>query len=302
MGATPLPFKTTMEFAYGKPRELVPGVSRIVANNPGPFTFKGTNTYLVGRQSLAVIDPGPEDAIHRDAILAAAAGRPITHIVLTHTHFDHYEGLPALQNATGAKTAGFGAERRSQGIGRSKKGETGDVSFRPDIVLRDGDRLAGDGWALEALFTPGHAPDHLSFALVGSKVLFSGDHVMSWNTSVVAPPEGNMSDYMTSLEKLLARDDEVYLPGHGGQLGSPERLVRAFLVHRRMREQTILEAIRAGRSGIAEITDAVYRGLDSRLVDAARASVLAHVERLVALRQVRSEGPASDPRLEACDV
>lgn len=299
MGATPLPFKTTMEFAYGEPRELVPGVSRIVANNPGPFTFKGTNTYLVGRESLAVIDPGPGDEAHRDAILAAAHGRPITHIVLTHTHFDHYEGLPALQKATGAKTAGYGAERRSQGMRRAGKGETGDVSFRPDVVLRDGDELEGEGWALEAVFTPGHAPDHLSFALAGTKVLFSGDHVMSWNTSVVAPPEGNMGHYMNSLEKLLARDDEIYLPGHGGQLGSPEKLVRAFLVHRRMREQAIMEAIRAGRTSIADITDAVYRGLDSRLVDAARASVLAHVERLVALGQVRSEGPASDPRLRA---
>ena len=299
MGATPLPFKTTMEFAYGEPRELVPGVSRIVANNPGPFTFKGTNTYLVGRKSLAVIDPGPGDAAHLMAIIAAAGGRPITHIVLTHTHFDHYEGLPELQKATGAKTAGYGAERRSQGMRRHGKGEVGDVSFRPDIVLRDGDRLDGDDWGLTAVFTPGHAPDHLSFALAGSKVLFSGDHVMSWNTSVVAPPEGNMNDYMASLEKLLGRDDEVYLPGHGGQLGSPERLVRAFLVHRRMREQSILEAIRDGKADIAGITDAVYRGLDSRLVDAARASVLAHVERLVALGLVRSEGPASDPRLSA---
>lgn len=297
MGATPLPFKTTMEFAYGEPRELVEGVSRVVANNPGPFTFKGTNTYLVGTRSLAVIDPGPGDEAHRQAILKAAGGRPITHILLTHTHFDHYEGLPALQKATGAKTAGFGAERRSLGMRRSKNAEIGDTSFRPEIELRDGDRLEGDGWTFEAVYTPGHAPDHLAFALGGTKVLFSGDHVMSWNTSVVAPPEGNMSDYIASLEKLLARDDELYLPGHGGQLSSPERLVRAFLVHRRMREQSILEAIRAGKSDIAQITDAVYRGLDSRLVGAAQASVRAHVERLVGLGQVRSEGPESAPRL-----
>ncbi|KAB2849962.1 MAG: MBL fold metallo-hydrolase [Hyphomicrobiaceae bacterium] len=288
-----------MEFAYAEPRELLPGVSRIVANNPGPFTFKGTNTYIIGRESLAVIDPGPDDAAHRQAILAAAAGRPITHIILTHTHFDHYEGLPELQKATGARTAGYGAERRSQGMRRHKKAETGDVSFRPDVVLRDGDRLESEEWALEAVFTPGHAPDHLCFALAGTRALFSGDHVMSWNTSVVAPPEGNMSDYMASLEKLLLRDDGILLPGHGGQLGSPEKLVRAFLVHRRMREQAVMQAIRQGMASIPDITDAVYRGLDSRLVDAARASVLAHVERLVALGQVRSEGPASDPRLQA---
>jgi len=292
-------FRTTMNFAYGVPRELAPGVVRIVANNPGPFTFKGTNTYLIGDKDLALIDPGPEDQVHLAAILAAIGGRKLSHIVITHTHRDHTDGLPALLAATGAKTAGFGRSARE---GATKQispsgSEFVDQDFNPDVLLADGSRLTGDGWSLTALHTPGHAPDHLCLALDGTKVLFSGDHVMGWNTSVIAPPEGSMSDYMAALERLGQRDDELYLPGHGGQVTAPQRLVKAFLLHRRMREQAILECIRSGTNTVRAIVPAIYRDLNPKLVNAASLSVLAHVEHLIARGLVGCEGPPSADRV-----
>lgn len=296
-------FKTTMNFRYGEPMELLAGVRRIVANNPGPFTFKGTNTYLIGDDELALIDPGPEDAAHRAAILAAAGGRPIRQILLTHTHHDHLDGLAALQQATGARTCGYGksgaASERSL---RPSGAEVSNVDFRPDVVLRDGDRVEGPWGALEALFTPGHAPDHLCFALAGTGVLFSGDHVMGWNTSVVAPPEGSMAAYMASLDKLRDRADRdrVFLPGHGGRIEEPARMVRAFIVHRTWREQAILEAIRDGNDTITRIVGVVYRGLDARLLRAASLSVLAHVEHLAGRGLVTCVPPLSlESRLSA---
>ena len=292
--AESIPFKTTMEFTYGEPKELVAGVSRIVANNPSPFTFKGTNTYLVGTgASLAVIDPGPEDAAHLQAILAAAGKRRITHIVVTHTHRDHVDGLPSLKDATGAVTVGFGRTARERGARRTSPSGTEfvDNDFRPDIALADGDTIADDSWALTALHTPGHAPDHHCYALAGTSVLFSGDHVMSWNTSVVAPPEGNMGDYMRSLEKLIGRTDDLYLPGHGGQLTSPVRVAKAFAVHRRAREQSILECIRSGARDASEIVPRIYPELDSKLVNAATLSVLAHIEHLKERGLVTYAGP-----------
>jgi len=292
------PFKTTMNFAYGEPRELAAGVVRIVANNPSPFTFKGTNTYLVGSGSLALIDPGPDDSNHLASILAAAGGRPITHIVITHTHRDHTAGMPALQARITARTAGFGrrAARRGSKLTSPSGSEFVDQDFIPDIPLLDGQRLVGEGWALTALHTPGHAPDHLCFALEGTRLLFTGDHVMGWNTSVVAPPEGNMRAYIASLELLMGRDDGTYLPGHGGQIEEPQRMVRAYLLHRRLREQAILDCIRSGNDTVRGIVPVIYRGLDPRLVNAASLSVLAHVEHLIERGLVTCGSPLSFDR------
>jgi glyoxylase-like metal-dependent hydrolase (beta-lactamase superfamily II) len=294
--AEALPFKTTMQFAYGEPRELAPGVVRIVANNPSPFTFKGTNTYLVGTGGdVALIDPGPDDPVHLDAILKTIGKRRLTHILITHTHRDHTDGLPALLAATGAKTVGFGYHAQNRGTKRTSPSgsEFVDRDFVPDIPLADGQTFEGDGWAFDALHTPGHAPDHLCFALAGTGTLFSGDHVMGWNTSVVAPPEGKMGDYIRSLEKLIGRDDRVYFPGHGGQFEDPQRLVKAYLLHRRMRENAILECIRGGNATVRGIVPVIYRGLDAKLVNAASLSVLAHVEHLIERGLVRSETPLS---------
>ncbi len=278
-----LTFKTTMDFSYGVASKMGPGVARIVAENPGPFTFKGTNTYLVGTKSLAVIDPGPDDEKHCQAILAAAEARPITHILITHTHRDHVDGLKRLQAATGAKSCGNRRSDASRGsIASSPSGrDFVDLDFAPDIDMGDGDRVEGEDFTLTALHTPGHAPDHLCFALEESGMVFSGDHLMAWNTSVIAPPEGRMSDYMASLEKLMAREDRVLLPGHGGRIEEPARTAKAYLIHRRWREQAVLDAVRAGHETIRKIVPVVYRGIDARLVMAAALSVQAHVEHLI---------------------
>lgn len=288
-------FNRSMDFSYGVPTEVAPGVRRIVANNPGPYTFKGTNTYLVGTDELAVIDPGPELEAHRQAILAAAGRAPITHILLTHTHLDHCEGLAALKTATGAETSGFGgvqiglSDERARAVRRSFV----DAGFTPDRRLGGGDTVSGKGWKLTALHTPGHAPDHLCFALDRDGILFSGDHVMGWNTSVVAPPEGNMADYMATLDRLLARADSLYLSGHGEVIPEPRRVVKAYIVHRKMREQAILDCVRDGKGTIASIVRQVYRGIDDSLSDAAGLSVLAHLEHLIERGLVSCEGSPS---------
>ncbi|HWB44234.1 MAG TPA: MBL fold metallo-hydrolase [Hyphomicrobiaceae bacterium] len=299
MAEEPLPFRKTITFAYGEPRELAPGVVRIVANNPGPFTYKGTNTYLVGSKDLALIDPGPEDEAHLEAILKAIGPRRLTHVLITHTHRDHTDGLPALIAATGARTVGFGRRAAQRGSKRTSPSgsEFVDQDFIPDVPLVDGQGLQGDGWSFTALHTPGHAPDHLCFALGGSKILFSGDHVMGWNTSVVAPPEGNMAAYIRSLELLTERDDAVYFPGHGGQVTEPQRLAKAYLLHRRMREQSILACIREGNATVRTIVPVVYKDLDPKLLNAASLSVLAHVEHLVERGLVRCEVPLSADRV-----
>jgi len=278
-----LNLKTEMEFAYGVPSLMVPGVARLVANNASKLTFKGTNTYLVGSASLAVIDPGPEDCEHKEAILAAAQGRPIAHIIITHAHRDHVEGVAALKAETGAKVFAFGHPPDAGNLDNAEHtgSEYTDHEFTPDVGLADGDRITGEDWELMALHTPGHAPDHLCFALEGRGVIFSGDHVMAWNTSVIAPPEGRMADYLRSLEKLLERNDDVFLPGHGGRVTAPRRTVRAYLLHRRWREQSILDAVRKGTNTIRKLVPAIYRDLDDDVTEAATLSLRAHVEHLV---------------------
>jgi glyoxylase-like metal-dependent hydrolase (beta-lactamase superfamily II) len=288
-------FKTTMDFVYGEPKEMVPGVVRVVAPNPGPFTFKGTNTYLVGKTTLAVIDPGPDDPAHFDAVIRAIDGRLVSHILITHTHRDHTDLMRKLAAATGAKTAGFGRTRLP--IPPALNSPTGesfiDLAFTPDVEMSDGAELSGPGWTLRAIFTPGHAPDHHCFELAGSRALFSGDHVMSWNTSVVAPPEGNMGDYYGSLERLIGGDYDVYMPGHGGRLPEPGRMVKAFLVHRRWREEAIFSVIKGGETTIDAVAAVVYRGLDPKLANAAKLSVQAHVEHLMHRGLVYADAPMS---------
>lgn len=288
-----LTFNRAMVFTYGEPSEMLPGIRRIVADNPGPFTFKGTNTYLIGTRRLAVVDPGPDSLTHCAAILRAAGDRPITHILVTHTHRDHVDGLARLQAATKAASCGFLAKGALRGnTATSPSGtEFVDTAFDPDVPLAHGQTLEAGDTVITALHTPGHAPDHLCFAIRGkAKALLSGDHVMGWNTSVIAPPEGRMGDYLASLELLLGRDDAVYLPGHGGRIREPRRIVRAYLVHRRWREQAILDAISRGHDTIRTIVPVVYRGLDPRLSQAAGLSVQAHVEYLIERRVLLCRG------------
>jgi glyoxylase-like metal-dependent hydrolase (beta-lactamase superfamily II) len=294
-----------MEFEYGVAAPVSPGIVRIVANNPSPFTFKGTNTYLVGTTALAVIDPGPDDERHCDAILRAAGGRPISHILITHAHRDHIDGAPRLKSATGAITCSFGrstSDRTANAAAVHAAGPSGtdfvNYGFEPDWWIQDGDAIEGEDWTLDAIHTPGHAPDHVCFALTGRRVLFSGDDVMAWNTTVIAPPEGNMADHMSSLERLLERNDRLYLPGHGGRIEEPLRTVKAYLIHRRWREQAILEAVQSGKRTIRDIVPVVYPDIGSELTLAASFSVLAHVEHLIARGLVACEGsPTLDRRL-----
>jgi len=297
-----LSFKTTMSFAYGVPSPVSPGIVRIVANNPSPLTFKGTNTYLVGMTELAVIDPGPDDPGHREAVLKAAAGRPVTHILVTHAHRDHVDGASALRAESGGKIYAYGRETLApRGPAVSPQGsEFIDYVFKPDVTIGGGDVVEGREWRFTAVHTPGHAPDHLCFALHGRSVLFSGDHVMAWNTTLVAPPEGSMAEYIKSLQLLLLRSEGVYLPGHGGRLYEPARTVKAYLLHRRWREQSILEAIRGGAGTISALVPLVYPTIDTKLMPAALLSVQAHVEHLIERGLVTCEGgPAFDHPLSA---
>lgn len=286
-------FSLAFEPSHGVPVEVAPGVHRLTVNNPSAFTFHGTNSYIVGTKGLAVIDPGPEDEAHFQALLAAIAGRPVSHIFLTHTHIDHSPLAARLSAATGAPMAAEGPHRpaRPLRIGEvNPLDASGDTAFRPDLLLKDGEVTEGDGWALRAVTTPGHAANHLVFALEGTGILFSGDHVMAWSTSIVAPPDGAMADYMASLDKILTRDDRQYLPGHGGPVEDPAAFVRALKTHRKMRERAIVERIRAGDRTIAEMVRAIYRDTDPRLHGAAGLSVLAHLEDLVARGLVGVDG------------
>ncbi|MGD9867600.1 MAG: MBL fold metallo-hydrolase [Hyphomicrobiales bacterium] len=277
-----LAFNREMNFEYGVAQQLVPGVRRVVANNPSPFTFKGTNTYIVGRGEVAVIDPGPEDQAHLDALMAALKGEQVTHILITHTHLDHTGNVAALKELTGARICSYGPVSGKRGVRTSSpSGEAFvDKALVPDQKLAQGDTVRGEGWSLEALHTPGHAPDHLCFAYVGRRTVFSGDHVMGWNTTVVAPPEGRMGDYITSLELLLNRNDKVFFPGHGGRIELPQRVVRAYLMHRRWREQAVLSCLEDGMTFIPQIVSRIYEGLHPSLAGAAALSVLAHLEYL----------------------
>jgi glyoxylase-like metal-dependent hydrolase (beta-lactamase superfamily II) len=275
-----LSFNSEMNFDYGVAVEVAPGVRRIVANNPGPFTFKGTNTYIVGHGEVAVIDPGPHDPEHLKALNAALEGERISHILITHTHRDHTDAVAPLKEYSKAPVLAFGETGKSRTTSPSGKVFV-DLGFTSDERVLDGDTIKGSGWALDAIHTPGHAPDHLCFALSGERTIFSGDHVMGWNTTVVAPPEGHMGDYLNSLQRLLERKDKLFFPGHGGRIEMPQRVVRAYLMHRKMRESAIYACLEKGDSFIGQIVPRIYNGLDSKLVPAAAFSVLAHLEFLV---------------------
>jgi len=291
-----IPFDKSFSLEPDQVQEVAPGVRAIVADNPGPFTFRGTISYIVGHGQVAIIDPGPDDVVHIAALLDAVRDETVTHIFVTHTHRDHSPAAAKIKDATGAKVLAQGPHRPARPLhtGEIRRLDASvDLDFRPDITLADGEIVNGKGWTLQAVATPGHTANHMAYAFKEADLLFAGDHVMAWSTTIVAPPDGAMSDYMASLHKLAERSEPLYLSGHGAPVRDAPRYVQYLIRHRQAREASILHRLGKGAADIPTIVRAVYIGLDPRLVGAAALSVLAHLEELVARGIVVTEGPAS---------
>jgi len=259
-----------------KLQTLHPLVRRVLADNPSPFTYWGTQTYIVGNErGVAVIDPGPDLESHVDAIVEALGDTPVLALVCTHTHRDHSPATRPLKARTGAPIIGCAP------LALDDNGPRADAAFDtdyvPDRILADGERISGEGWTLEAVATPGHTSNHLCFALLEADALFTGDHVMGWSTTVIAPPDGDMADYMQSLDKLFNRTDSIYYPAHGDPVEQPQRFVRGLAGHRKQREGQILRLLDAGEGAIPKMVEKMYVGVDPRLYPAAGRSVLAHL-------------------------
>jgi len=289
-----IPFVRDMAFAYGASDQVSPLIRRVVANNPGPFTFRGTGVYIVGKGSVAVIDPGTDDPAHIEALKRALAGERVTHIFVTHRHLDHSPAARPLQAATGAKIWASGiAPRFSSDDFVAEEGD--DLRFKPDIVATDGETFSGPGWTLEAVFTPGHTSDHMCLALHEENALFSGDHIMGWSTTVVSPPDGDMDAYLANLDKVQARNFATLWPTHGPPVVAVRAFIEAYRAHRMEREGQIIARLQAGQTRITEMVPVIYADVDARLYPAAAHSVLAHMIRLVKQGRVRTAGaPALD--------
>jgi len=281
----------------GVAERLSPLVRRVLAPNPGPFTFRGTCSYLVGVGEVAIVDPGPADEAHVAALLAALRGERLAAILVTHTHRDHSPAAARLRELTGAPLLGCAPYALRAGLTETEGGPKFDAAhdrrYAPDRSLADGETLRFGGATLEVVATPGHTANHLCYALREELCLFSGDHVMAWSTTVVAPPDGSMRDYMDSIEKLRLRDDALYWPAHGGPVREPQRYLRALVHHRHHREQAILARLDAGTRDIASIVELIYVGLDRRLFPAAAMNVLAHFEDLIERGVIAADEPAS---------
>ena len=288
--ATSIPFRRELDFSYGEVSEIAPGIRRVIAENPSPFTLYGTGTYILGRGEVAVIDPGPADGAHIAKLLEALEGEVISHILITHTHMDHSPGCRLLQAHTDAKSYAYGPH----GAGKLEQGvpveEGGDMAFEPDELVRDGDVLAGGDWSVECVYTPGHTSNHMCYQLRESKALFTGDHVMGWSTSIISPPDGDMGAYMASLDRLLERDDAVYWPTHGPCIDDPKPHVRAFIEHRLARERQIIACVGKGVHRIEEMVPIMYAELPEFMYPAAARSVLASVGRLVENGALKADG------------
>ena len=288
-----IPFDKNLDLAPDTVDEPLPGIRRVMADNPGPFTFKGTMSYIIGRGQVAIVDPGPADERHIGTLLEVVRNETVTAIFVTHTHRDHSPAVPAIKAATGATVYAEGPHRAARPLHIGEHNpldSSGDHDFRPDVALKDGEVIAGDGWTIEAVTTPGHTANHMAYAFKERNALFAGDHVMGWATSIVAPPDGAMSDYMASLQKLAKRSEAVYFPGHGPAIGDAARFVNYYILHRKAREASILHRLAKGKTDIPSIVRAIYIGIDPRLTGAAGLSVLAHMEDLVTRGLVETDG------------
>lgn len=276
--------------AYAEPVDISPLIRRVLARNPSPFTFHGTGTYVVGRGKVAVIDPGPLIEEHLAALHRALCDEMVTHILITHTHSDHSPAAAPLKAITGAPTYGFGphgAGKKSAGIAVE---EGGDMDFRPDVAICDGDVIEGEGWTMECVYTPGHTSNHICFGLHEERALFSGDHVMGWSTTVIVPPDGDMAQYLASLRALQAREDRVCYPTHGNPIHQPQNFIGKLIEHRVARERQIGACLERGIGRIPEMVTVIYSEIDPRMHPAAAMSVLAHLQHMVADGRVATEG------------
>jgi len=291
MMSAPIPFVRDLAFAYGVPDQVSPLIRRVIARNPSPFTFHGTGSYIVGHGKVAIIDPGPLLAEHIDALLDAVAGETVTHLIITHTHRDHSPAARFLKISTNAPTYGFGPH----GSGRPDAGgdveEGADHDFVPDVAVRSGSRIEGDGWTLEAVHTPGHTSNHLCYRLAEEAALFTGDHIMGWSTSVISPPDGDMQAYMTSLRRCLDRDERILWPTHGPPVTEPKALVAAFIAHREAREAAIADCLTRGMGTIPEMVATIYTDTPRALHAAAGRSVLAHLVHMIETGHAEADGP-----------
>jgi len=275
-----IPYVREIEFEYGRCDQVSPLIRRVIARNPGPFTYTGTGVYIVGAGEVAVIDPGPDIAEHLEALLAALKGERVTHILVTHHHLDHSPLARPLAQLTGATVYGRAAPT-DHGEAQAGLEEGADGRFTPDVELADGQVLSGPGWTLEAIATPGHTSNHVCFGLKEENALFCGDHIMGWSTTVITPPDGDMGDYFASLEKVKARGFDTLWPTHGAPVREVEPFISAYVAHRRARETQILDALAEGHTRIKTMVPALYAAVDPRLHPAAAMSVLAHMQQLV---------------------
>jgi len=298
MGTT-IPFKYEFNFEYETVEQVSPMIRRIVARNSNFFTFYGTNTYILGQGEVALVDPGPDQPEHIDAIVNGLNGEKITHIFVTHSHFDHWPAYPALQQIYGAKTYGYrpdhlGNSDNDEDINELSNQERFDLTgFVPDIGVSHGEIISGNGWSVECVFTPGHASNHMCYHLQEENALLSGDHVMGWSTSVISPPSGNMEAYMNSLNLLLDRDDSYYWPAHGTGIEDPEPFVKAFISHRLEREQEIINELRSGIHTVREMVPSIYRAVPEHLYPAAERSTLAAVLYMIRRGMITCNGEVS---------
>ena len=292
-----IPYVREIQFEYGACDQVSPLIRRVVANNPGPFTYLGTGTYIIGKGEVAVIDPGPDMADHLDALMAALEGETVTHILVTHHHTDHSPLARPLQEKTGAKIYGcaVGAKAGDSAV-ITEAGH--DLDFSPDIDICGGGAVfEGPGWTLEAIATPGHTSNHICFALKEENALFSGDHIMGWSTTVVSPPDGDMTAYMNSLDKVKALDFDILWPTHGPPVRDVAPFIDAYIAHRRAREAQVLKALADGHGRIKDMIPTLYAEVDKRLWPAAARSVLGHMIDLVRRGIVVTDAP--EPGLDS---
>ncbi len=286
-----IPFVRDMDFVYGEAQQVSPLIRRLVANNPGPFTYKGTGVYIIGQGEVALLDPGPDTPEHLDALMRALGDETLTHIFITHSHQDHSPGARPLADRTGAKVCASNIPIKPSDCDHIRMEAGDDLNFTPDIAVKDGDRFSGPNWTIEVVATPGHTAHHMAYALIEENALFPGDHIMGWSTTIIGPPDGDMSAYFASLEKVRDRNYDTLWPTHGPPIREVRPFIDAYIAHRQEREAQIFAQLRAGKTQIKDMVAEMYADVDKRLHPAACHSVLAHMVRFVELGRVECMGP-----------